>query len=118
MEPPVIVIVPEVGAKVSLLFTVNVPATEKEVVGSAGNTLRIDRLIVKENEVWIIDYKSSRDEPEKHRAQIEEYIEAVRDLYPGKTVKGFLLYLDEMTLNEVGDISKIKMQKSKPQTKI
>ena len=33
---------------------------EKEIIDSAGNTKRIDRLIITAKELWIVDYKSSR----------------------------------------------------------
>ncbi|UCG35200.1 MAG: UvrD-helicase domain-containing protein [Candidatus Omnitrophota bacterium] len=68
---------------------------EIEVVDSRGDTKRIDRLIVKEKEVWVIDYKLSVDKDEDYRKQIKEYMRITKDIYPGKIVKGFLLYLDQ-----------------------
>ena len=32
--------------------------TEKELVDKFGNTRRIDRLIIKKDEAWVVDYKS------------------------------------------------------------
>ena len=66
-----------------------------------GDTKRIDRIIVKEKEVWIVDYKSSRESNEKYLTQIKEYIDIIKKVYPQKYVKGFLLYLDETKFEEV-----------------
>jgi ATP-dependent exoDNAse (exonuclease V) beta subunit len=76
---------------------------EKEIVDVRGDTKRVDRLIVKEKEVWVVDYKSSREASEKYIAQIREYIDIVKKLYPRKKVKGFLLYLNETKFEEVKD---------------
>ena len=74
---------------------------EREIVDSAGLTRRMDRLIVKEKEVWVADYKSARDDPRAHREQIKEYVRLIKDLYPGRQVKGFLIYLDDLSVEKV-----------------
>jgi ATP-dependent exoDNAse (exonuclease V) beta subunit len=104
---------------------------EKDVVTAKGETRRLDRLIVKKDEVWVVDYKSSVDDsiegdgqtrgpdaalarstgkwrPEgsslgsgAYQDQVREYM-AIKDaIYPGKSVKGFLVYLDTLTVEEV-----------------
>ena len=67
---------------------------EKEVVNCFGDTYRIDRLIERENAVEVIDYKSSRDDMEISRKQMRRYISAVKELYPEKDVKGYLIFLN------------------------
>ncbi|HAH20175.1 MAG: hypothetical protein A2Y00_10455 [Omnitrophica WOR_2 bacterium GWF2_43_52] len=74
--------------------------TEKEVVNRFGDTRRIDRLIVKDNEVVIIDFKTGIQEDEQGE-QVKEYIELMKVLYPGKKVRGYLLHMDERLLKEV-----------------
>jgi ATP-dependent helicase/nuclease subunit A len=74
---------------------------EKEVANRFGDLKRIDRLIVKDDEVWIIDYKSSKESSQKHYSQIKEYIQIVTEIYPGKRARGFLIYLDELAMEEV-----------------
>jgi exodeoxyribonuclease V beta subunit len=50
-------------------------------------------LLVRQGEEWIvIDYKSGRDEGEKHRSQVRRYVEAVGAL-SGEKVQGYLCYL-------------------------
>lgn len=74
---------------------------EKEVVNADGHTKRIDRLIVKKNEIWIIDYKSFSEEAIGDRAQIVEYMAIVKDIYHSRKVKGVLIYLDRLKTEEI-----------------
>ncbi|MDD3296014.1 MAG: UvrD-helicase domain-containing protein [Candidatus Omnitrophica bacterium] len=74
---------------------------EKEVINRFGELKRIDRLIVKDKEAWVIDYKSSYGDIENYRGQIREYIDIIGDIFPGKRVRGFLLFLDDMNIQEV-----------------
>ena len=74
---------------------------EKEVVTSLGDTKRIDRLIVKKSSAWVIDYKSSRDNEDEYRTQLKEYIQIIKDIYSQRETKGYLVYLDELGLEEV-----------------
>jgi ATP-dependent exoDNAse (exonuclease V) beta subunit len=69
---------------------------EKELVNQMGFTKRIDRLLVFENKAVIIDYKKNRGFEEKHYDQLKDYAKAVADIYPGKIVKGVIVYLEEL----------------------
>lgn len=73
---------------------------EKEIIDSFGNTKRIDRLIVKPQEAWIIDYKSTKEDRDGYRTQICEYIKIVQDIYSDLKVKGFLIYLEDFSIDE------------------
>ena len=66
---------------------------EKEFVNVYGDTKRIDRLIVFEDKVWIVDYKLSPGGEDEHQKQIEGYVELVRPFYPKHKVSGHVLYL-------------------------
>jgi ATP-dependent exoDNAse (exonuclease V) beta subunit len=74
---------------------------EKEVVDSFGITKRIDRLIIKEKEVWIVDYKSKEDPSIDYREQLLAYKAVIQELYPAGAVKCFLIYLEELKVEEV-----------------
>ncbi|MDD5194446.1 MAG: UvrD-helicase domain-containing protein [Candidatus Omnitrophica bacterium] len=76
---------------------------EKELVNNFGDLKRIDRLIVKNSQVWIVDYKSSAKEKEASLAQVIEYMRIIGEIYPGKKARGFLVYLDEAKIEEVKD---------------
>ncbi|MBN1912888.1 MAG: UvrD-helicase domain-containing protein [Candidatus Omnitrophica bacterium] len=75
--------------------------TEKEVVDNYGNTFRIDRMIVTAKDALVIDYKSKRDKKAGYIEQIEKYKKIVREIYKGKKVKGVLIYLDDLSQQEV-----------------
>jgi ATP-dependent exoDNAse (exonuclease V) beta subunit len=74
---------------------------EQEIVNRQGRGLRPDRVMVTEKEVLVIDYKSSFDEAGRAAGQVKEYLGVVRELYPGHRVKGFLVYFDTLTVEEV-----------------
>jgi ATP-dependent exoDNAse (exonuclease V) beta subunit len=88
--------------------------TEKEVVNRFGDTKRIDRLILKDDEAVIVDFKSgtewlglSEAQPlppgleEGQAKQVKEYIDLISAIYPKKKVRGCLLYVDELMIKEV-----------------
>jgi ATP-dependent helicase/nuclease subunit A len=68
---------------------------EKEFVNAYGDSRRIDRLVVRQNEVMIADFKLSREAESAHRKQMKEYIELVQEFYPGRKVSGHILYLKD-----------------------
>jgi len=72
---------------------------EKEVISSDGSIYRIDRLVVKNKEVWVVDYKVSFDVDKKimdeYIEQVNEYKEIVSKIYNNKVIKGFLLSIDK-----------------------
>ena len=58
----------------------------------------VDRLLVEQERVSVLDFKTGRvpaqeaDIPASHRAQMAAYVEALRVIFPGKTVRAALLY--------------------------
>ena len=74
---------------------------EKEVVNNFGDLKRIDRLIVSQKKVLIIDYKLSSGLKDKYKAQLKEYAEVIKDIYPNREIKGILLYLNNHEYEEI-----------------
>lgn len=74
---------------------------EKDLINRKGQTRRIDRLIVKNDETWVVDYKSSAEGREKFVEQVKEYVVILKEICPDVRVRGFLLYLDDATVEEV-----------------
>lgn len=94
----------EMMAKEELQFIFNTDGeifTEKEIVDKYGRTKRIDRLVVTETEAVIVDYKSARIDNDHYQRQVKDYMAVVSEMYPGKKVKGYLLYLDSLELKEI-----------------
>lgn len=71
---------------------------------------QVDRLCLVGDEVWIVDYKSSRPPPANaegippaYLRQMEAYRLALQDIYPGKAVRCFLLWTYKAYLMPVPD---------------
>ena len=70
---------------------------EVDLVDGAGKLLRIDRLVEFDDALWVLDYKSSGSETPRlaqYRAQVAEYCRAVAMAFPGRSVRGALLFAD------------------------
>lgn len=84
---------------------------EVPVVGLVGEKLiagQVDRLALVGDEVWILDYKTNRpppaqekDVPALYRSQMEAYRSVLREIYPEKTIRCFLLWTYTGTLMEI-----------------
>ena len=66
---------------------------ERSLLLPDGNVLRPDRVMEKNDEAIVIDYKTGMPRNE-HKRQVSEYLEMMRRM-PYKNVKGFLVYLGE-----------------------
>ncbi|MFN3551156.1 MAG: 3'-5' exonuclease, partial [Endomicrobiia bacterium] len=77
---------------------------EKEIV-FLGRTYIVDRLIVLEKEVYVIDYKLSFDVSsdilKEYTDQVRQYKKILEDIYKDKEVKGFLVSLDNFEVLEI-----------------
>ncbi|MCC6597897.1 MAG: double-strand break repair helicase AddA [Alphaproteobacteria bacterium] len=69
---------------------------------------QIDRLLVREKEILIIDFKTNRPPPQDlknippvYRAQMEIYAEVLRRIYPDRPVRAALLWTDGPFLMEI-----------------
>jgi ATP-dependent helicase/nuclease subunit A len=76
---------------------------EKEILDRFGATKRIDRLIVKENEIWIVDYKTKGDDAVDYKGQLDGYKEIIKEIYPGKIVRCFIIFLEEAKIEEINE---------------
>ncbi len=74
---------------------------EKEFVNAFGDTRRIDRLMVQPRAVWVVDYKTSRLGQEQHKEQMRGYMDLIKAFYPAHTIEGYLIYLDELQVEQV-----------------
>lgn len=70
---------------------------KEQMIRHKGNLGVIDLLVRNEKGWVIIDYKSGREEEEKHRDQINRYGEAIRSS-TGEETAGYLCYLLEETI--------------------
>ena len=68
---------------------------EMEIVGAAG-TVRFDRLVMFDDEVWILDYKRRLLDSERadYSAQLERYRAAARHVFPTLAIRTALITAD------------------------
>jgi len=68
---------------------------EQDVAASNGRLYRLDRVIVDADSVTVVDFKTGNDEHnDDYLVQVRNYMSMLKDIYPSKTVKGALLYID------------------------
>ncbi len=77
-------------------------------LGGAPAFRQVDRLCLAGEEVWVVDYKTNRpppseakDIPAAYNKQLGDYRALLSAVYPGKKVRGFLLWTYGPTLMEV-----------------
>lgn len=75
----------------------------KEEGSASINVLRPDKLIIKPKEVQIIEFKLAKNAAlaEEYIRQVKKYCDAVKKIYPQKVVRGFILWINEESLEEI-----------------
>ncbi|MBL8386321.1 MAG: ATP-dependent exonuclease, partial [Burkholderiales bacterium] len=83
-----------------------VARNEAEIVGSDGQTRRIDRIVAFDDEVWVIDYKArlGPDVLPGYEAQVRDYMALVAAVYAPRRVRGALIDLASAALVEVAAV--------------
>jgi len=78
---------------VQQFFTDGTVIREKEIITPDGQTFRPDRIVLKENVTWVIDFKTGLPS-DKHQQQVLAYMELIMEMeYPSP--KGCIIYLQE-----------------------
>lgn len=70
--------------------------TERELCDGEGKLFRLDRLVVDSDRVTVIDWKTGAEDEQEgaHEEQIAGYARILRSVYPGRDVRGLVVYLD------------------------
>ncbi len=75
---------------------------ELEVVAREGNLLRVDRIVVDPTEVAVLDFKTgATEDPEEYSSQIRHYMSVAQDIFPGRSISGFIAYVDRRVVRRV-----------------
>lgn len=72
---------------------------EKEIINPNGSVYRPDKVILKESETIIIDFKTGRKNEAKHRQQLESYAETLAQM-GYRQIKKFIFYTDQLDVVE------------------
>ena len=75
---------------------------EPEVTTADGRLYRLDRLVVDPDVLTVIDYKTGVENPE-YDEQVRRYMKIVREIFPGRLVRGYLAYVDLNIIRNVAD---------------
>lgn len=78
---------------------------EVQILQPNGKFTRPDRVMIKDNEVTVIDYKFGEKEDKKYNRQINSYIEQIRKM-GYESVKGYICYIVLGKVVEVTDKNK------------
>lgn len=79
-------------------------ANEVSYATAGGDTGRIDRLVEFDEAVWVLDYKTGDEKAAgaaliaEYRAQVADYCAVVAKLYPGRPVRGAIVFTDANVL--------------------
>jgi ATP-dependent helicase/nuclease subunit A len=94
---------PASRAEVPVVATRRLPNGKTEVVSG-----QIDRLVVLEDEVWVVDFKSNRPAPmqvlhvsQQYVRQLSAYRSALASLYENRRIRCFLLWTEGPRLMEI-----------------
>ncbi|MGH6893609.1 MAG: double-strand break repair helicase AddA [Dongiaceae bacterium] len=94
---------PASRAEVPIVATRSQPDGRTQVLSG-----QIDRLVVLENEAWVVDFKSNRPAPmqvmhvsQQYLRQLAAYRSALASLYGDKRIRCFLLWTEEPRLMEI-----------------
>jgi ATP-dependent exoDNAse (exonuclease V) beta subunit len=74
---------------------------EKEFVDKFGNTIRIDKLVVKKDSIDIIDFKNSIYDKEYIQKQIKNYYYVLSEIYKDKKINLFVVNIEKNEIIEV-----------------
>jgi ATP-dependent exoDNAse (exonuclease V) beta subunit len=69
---------------------------EQDFSDSRGNLFRMDRVIMDEDQISVIDYKTGtdREAEREYISQIKNYIRILKEIYPEKNIEGVIAYVD------------------------
>jgi len=62
---------------------------------------RIDRLLMNNNKIIVIDYKTGNEKKDEHIEQVRNYMKILKRIYKEKNINGVLLYIDLIEKKEV-----------------
>jgi ATP-dependent exoDNAse (exonuclease V) beta subunit len=73
---------------------------EQDILTPAGTLKRPDRVMLKDDQVIVVDYKFGQQQSTGHRSQVKKYTEMLKEMNYGK-VRGFIWYVNLKDVVEV-----------------
>jgi ATP-dependent helicase/nuclease subunit A len=76
--------------------------TEREILDAQGAARRVDRLIIDTDSILVVDFKTGGDDAHAmYERQVREYCALLAPLFPGRTLRGAVAYVDRCETREV-----------------
>ena len=77
---------------------------EQEFVDGEGRLFRMDRVVIDQDRVTMIDWKTGKDRgnEKNYEGQMRNYLKILREVYPGRKAEGFLAYVDLQEVKRIG----------------
>jgi ATP-dependent exoDNAse (exonuclease V) beta subunit len=73
---------------------------EQEFVHSDGRLFRMDRIIVDQGTVTVLDFKTGEDK-DTYADQVQGYMNILQNFYPDRSIRGLLAFVDRKKLSVV-----------------
>jgi ATP-dependent exoDNAse (exonuclease V) beta subunit len=76
---------------------------EQDFSDLRGNLFRMDRVIVEEDRVFVVDYKTGtgKEAEKEYISQLRNYMRILKEIYPDKRVEGVIAYVDLKEISRV-----------------
>jgi ATP-dependent exoDNAse (exonuclease V) beta subunit len=68
---------------------------EKEIMNASGETFRIDKLIISNDEIIVVDFKSSEWNEGINKKQVQNYLAFVSEIYPKKKPVAYIVNVEK-----------------------
>ena len=72
---------------------------EKEIINAFGDSFRIDKLIVDDNEIVVVDFKSSNYNKIEKKEQLKNYAVLISEIYLHKKIVIYIVDIEKGQLN-------------------
>ena len=73
---------------------------EKEIINASGYSFRIDKLILNDNEIVIVDFKSSNYNEIKNKEQLKNYASLISEIYLHKKITTYIIDMENEQLKQ------------------
>ncbi len=76
---------------------------EQDFSDVRGNLFRMDKVIIEEDRVIVIDYKTGTDKEieREYVSQLKNYIRILKEIYPDRNIEGIIAYVDLKEIKKV-----------------
>ena len=74
---------------------------EQEFCDGDGGLFRMDRVVVDQDRVTVIDFKTGAEDPEENERQLRGYMRILSGLHPGTPVEAVISYIDLGTVRRI-----------------